>query len=216
MFIATCAACGPIYPDPQPQQQQQQPIGTTTSGPPGGGRDPWDDRAKPPPERASEPPPRPEPEPPPRNRGKLPTDMQDLLDSHNAMRAKHCAPPLAWSPKLAAYAQNWANAMRDRGCKFEHSRGNKFGENLAGGTSGTLDGRAVTAMWYDEVKIYSFKNGGFSMETGHFTQLVWRATTQVGCATSSCNGMDLWVCEYDPPGNVETMYRSNVLPTGCR
>ena len=43
---------------------------------------------------------------------------------------------------------------------------------LAAGTTGTLDGRAVTAMWYDEVKGYSFQQPGFSMQTGHFTQVV--------------------------------------------
>jgi hypothetical protein len=28
--------------------------------------------------------------------------------------------------------------------------------------------------------------------------------------------MDIWVCEYDPPGNWERQYRENVLPVGCR
>jgi hypothetical protein len=71
-------------------------------------------------------------------------------------------------------------------------------------------------MWYDEIKQYSFPNGGFSMQTGHFTQVVWRETTQMGCATATCRGMDIWVCEYDPPGNVQGMYRQNVLRQGCR
>jgi hypothetical protein len=53
------------------------------------------------------------------------------------------------------------------------------------------------------------------MDTGHFTQVVWRATTHVGCGTASCTGLVLWVCNYDPPGNVERGYRANVLPPGC-
>ena len=160
--------------------------------------------------------PRPPPTPPAPPPGpKLSPDAQALLDTHNAVRARHCAAPLAWSPKLAEVAQAWANSLRDQGCKFGHS-GGRYGENLAAGTAGTLDGVAVTRMWYDEVKLYKFPDGGFSMQTGHFTQVVWRGTTMLGCGRSRCNNMDIWVCEYDPPGNVQGMYRQNVLPEGCK
>lgn len=144
-----------------------------------------------------------------------PAGMQALVDAHNRARARHCAAPLTWSPALAEVAQRWANALRDQGCKFGHS-GGTYGENLAAGTAGTLDAESVTAMWYDEVGLYNFASGGFSMKTGHFTQVVWRDTTQVGCAVATCRGMDIWVCEYDPPGNVQGQYRQNVRPTGCK
>ena len=145
----------------------------------------------------------------------LPAVAQALLDAHNKVRAQHCAPALAWSPKLAQVAQQWANTLKSQGCKFGHS-GGQYGENLAAGSTGSLDGKAVTDMWYDEIKQYTFPNGGFSMQTGHFTQVVWRETTQMGCATTTCRGMDTWVCEYDPPGNVDSMYRQNVLRPGCK
>jgi hypothetical protein len=110
-------------------------------------------------------------------------------------------------------AQAWADSLKNQGCKFGHS-GSQWGENLAAGTSGTLDGNAVSAMWYDEVKLYNFNGGGFSMETGHFTQVVWRGTKQIGCGVTTCRGMDVWVCNYDPPGNVDRGYKANVLPKG--
>jgi len=72
-------------------------------------------------------------------------------------------------------------------------------------------------IWYDEVKIYDFKKPtGFSMDTGHFTQLVWLDTTQVGCGMVQCKGNDIWVCQYETPGNWEGQFREKVLPSSCK
>jgi uncharacterized protein YkwD len=217
--LTLLVACGPIYKDPpaQPQQPQQPPSqGAYQSGPPGGAADPEPTNGGPAPTPDPAPTPAPRPLPPKSQSSNIPTAMQTLVDAHNAHRARHCAGPLAWSPKLAQAAQSWADALKAQGCKFGHKPRNPYGENLAAGTSGTLDGQAVADMWYDEVKLYKFPNGGFSMQTGHFTQVVWRQTTQIGCGVATCNGMDIYVCEYDPAGNVDTMYRQNVLPAGCR
>jgi len=143
------------------------------------------------------------------------SEAQQLVDAHNAVRALHCAAPLTWSAKLAQVAQAWANALRDKGCAFGHS-GGQFGENLAAGTTGMMGPEAVVQMWYEEVKDYKFPDGGFSMQTGHFTQVVWRGTKQVGCGKSQCKGMDIWVCNYDPAGNWDGQYRDNVKPRGCK
>ena len=137
-----------------------------------------------------------------------------LLAEHNRLRERHCAPPLAWSPRLEKSAQAWANHLRDSGCNLEHSTG-KLGENLAAGSVGSFDGGGVVRYWYDENAKYSFAKGGFSSETGHFTQVVWRGTRELGCAKAQCNGMDLWVCQYDPPGNFQGEFPENVKPTTC-
>ena len=227
LAASVLVACGPIYKDPQPANPPQQPPAPPgeshyQSGPPGGGADPEPVAAPAPPPARPEPAraePAGRPAPPPAQTATktgAPAAMQAIVDAHNEYRARHCAAPLTWSPKLAQVAQAWAESLKAQGCKFGHKPRNTYGENLAAGTSGTLDGRAVVGMWYDEVKLYQFPNGGFSMQTGHFTQVVWRGTTQIGCGVTTCNGMDIWVCEYDPYGNVETMYRQNVLPTGCR
>ncbi len=141
---------------------------------------------------------------------------QRFVAAHNADRAKHCAPPLTWSPKLEQVAQKWADSLRTQGCKFGHSGNNSYGENLAAGSSGILDPEATVKMWYDEIAKYKFPDGGFSMETGHFTQVVWKGTSQVGCGKSTCNGMDIWVCNYEMAGNWEGQYRDNVLALGCK
>lgn len=196
-------ACGPIYQSPPPPPQTSRTDAPDPSGRWGGARDP-------------------DPEVRERSRGPeatqpsgAPPAMVAIVRAHNEVRAKHCAGPLSWSPKLAAVAQDWASSLKTQGCKLRHKPANTFGENLAAGTSGMLDGGAVASMWYDEVKHYQFPTGGFSMQTGHFTQVVWRQTTQIGCAVTACNGIDIWVCEYDPPGNVDTLYQQNVLPRNC-
>ncbi|ORY95871.1 CAP domain-containing protein [Syncephalastrum racemosum] len=115
------------------------------------------------------------------------------LQLHNKYRAQHSADPLTWSSELAQYAQKWAD-----GCVFEHSKGD-YGENLAQGYD-SVDS-AITA-WYDEYKDYDYSNPGFTEGTGHFTQVVWKGTKQLGCALSDCSGKPLYVCEYSPAGNI--------------
>ena len=137
------------------------------------------------------------------------------VKAHNEARAKHCAQPLEWSPAIAKVAQKWAEQLKAKGCVFGHSGNEKYGENLAAGTIGALDPESTVAMWYDEIKLYKFPNGGFSGKTGHFTQLVWTDTTQVGCGHVQCNGNDVYVCNYNPPGNWDGQYREHVLPKSC-
>lgn len=142
--------------------------------------------------------------------------MTKVLDEHNRYRANHCAPALSWSDELAAAAQAWAERLRDTGCQFEHSS-TKYGENLAAGTPGHLPPEDVVRMWYDEIADYDFASGKFEASTGHFTQVVWKSSTRLGCGmVSDCNGMDIWVCQYDPPGNYEGKYDDNVVPTTCK
>jgi len=124
------------------------------------------------------------------------------LALHNKYRESHGVPPLKWSAAVAKSAQ----AHADR-CVFAHSISSPFGENLAWGHD-TID-RAITD-WYNEVGLYNFAAPGFSMATGHFTAMVWRATAELGCALGNCPGQRLWVCQYDPPGNMMGAFPANV------
>ena len=74
-------------------------------------------------------------------------------------------------------------------------------------------GTTFVKMWYDEVSMYNFNKPGFGMDTGHFTQVVWKATTRVGCGIAmSNNGKVYAVCQYTPPGNYNNEFKLNVLP----
>jgi uncharacterized protein YkwD len=139
-----------------------------------------------------------------------------LLAAHNRYRASHCAPPLVWSPKLAAFAQAWADRLARKGCRLEHRSRSPYGENLAAGTASIMRAQDAAAGWYGEVRKYRFGRGGFSLATGHFTQLVWIQSRRLGCGSARCGDLRVWVCNYDPPGNFEGLFAENVKPSSCR
>ena len=134
---------------------------------------------------------------------------------HNVFREKHQSPPLVWDSGIATMAQNWASK-----CVFQHDTNRAFGENLYGkwGKSKapinqTNVFRAATQTWYDEVKNYNYSKPDFSPTTGHFTQVVWKSTTRLGCAIAQCPGNFIFVvCKYFPAGNVLGRFTENVLP----
>jgi len=139
------------------------------------------------------------------------TFEDDMLKAHNFFRKEHNATDLKWNDTSARFASKWAD-----GCEFEHS-GGPTGENLA---IGYQNATANVDAWALERTKYSWKDPGFDEETGHFTALVWRNTTSVGCGRTNCDGQNdihgwLVVCEYYPPGNVVgadgQYFKDNVL-----
>jgi hypothetical protein len=146
--------------------------------------------------------------------------QNQVLSTTNKDRALNQAPPLVWNAQLAQFAQNWAN-----NCTWAHS-GGPYGENLFGmwssatTTNYTSQTPYAINAWYQEISSYDFTKPGFYEATGHFTQLVWKSTTAVGCAwnTVPCmnNGYNFFkfVCEYNPPGNIigGNYFQLNVLP----
>ena len=103
--------------------------------------------------------------------------------------------------------------------KFEHSDSKErhnCGENIeySYGDDGRLglQGEGATKMWYDEIKDYDFNKPGFSMKTGHFTQVVWKSSTKLGCGKATEGNKVYIVCHYCPAGNYEGEFAQNVLP----
>jgi hypothetical protein len=148
---------------------------------------------------------------------------QEMLTSQNANRRLHCALPFTWSNTLVAAAQTWANKCThdpNNPANFAHdpnARANGQGENLAWGT-GNFTAQSAVNLWYGEGSQYNYSAPGFSSATGHFTQMVWKGSTQLGCAMANCSGETLWVCRYSPAGNITNpgQFQQNVLPTSCR
>lgn len=130
--------------------------------------------------------------------------IEAILAEHNKYRAEVGVPPLQWSENLAASAQQWANHLAVTGTFNQHSGA---GENLANSTAGAYSVTQLIDLWGNE-KQY-FKNGIFPdvstttdwKNIGHYTQVIWRNTREVGCGLASGHGNDVLVCQYNPAGN---------------
>lgn len=134
-----------------------------------------------------------------------------ILASHNRERAKLGAQPLVWNGDLSAKAKVWADHLAKTG-KFEHSPDElgaaPVGENLWMGTAGYYQPESMVGLWIDEKQYFKpgvFPNNsrtGNIEDVGHYTQLVWGRTYEVGCALSSNRSDEYLVCRYRQAGNV--------------
>ena len=116
-------------------------------------------------------------------------DYKDqCLTHHNIHRTNHSAPALTWSDSLASTAQKIASS-----CKFEHDvemDGGGYGQNIASGMGQDNVSAVITELWYnDEMEAFGNQYG---MQTpgmenfelwGHWSQIVWKGSREVGCAT---------------------------------
>ena len=109
---------------------------------------------------------------------------KDLLDRHNYYRAKHQAANLERLAALETIAQSYSEKLVTLGYLVHSSNtlnGNYIGENLYFGYNAGYLGTKPVDAWYDEIKDYDFAKSEFTSGTGHFTQVVWKNTKQVGC-----------------------------------
>ncbi|MGD1907079.1 MAG: CAP domain-containing protein [Leptolyngbyaceae cyanobacterium] len=138
---------------------------------------------------------------------------QELLAAHNQYRTAVGATALTWSPALATTAQQWADQLAANGGSLAHSdrsQRNGAGENLAAG--GPPDAYSLTDLvdlWGAEQQYFisglpfpAVSTTGNWADVGHYTQIIWRNTTEVGCGVAIGGGQEILVCHYNPPGNV--------------
>ena len=117
--------------------------------------------------------------------------------------------------QLCTFAQNWVNRLANED-KMYHSSGSGFGENIffqQGSECNMKIGITATNLWYNEVSMHNYSSNQFVYETGHFTQVVWKNSTELGIAKAvSGSGKCYISANYKPPGNYEGQFIENVLP----
>ncbi|CAF1064353.1 unnamed protein product [Adineta ricciae] len=141
--------------------------------------------------------------------------VHEALQVHNDLRRKHGVEPLRLNNDLCKLAQQWANHLVTTGA-LVHSktkyRNEPVGENLRC-QSWPVTGKEITETWYNESKKYDYHNRQlYQSETGHFTQVVWKNSQEVGFAQAQGPSMNFAVAMYYPAGNFLGEYEKNVFP----
>ena len=152
--------------------------------------------------------------------------MQELeLKQHNYLRSLHGVPPLKLNEELNQIAQKYAeklakqralNHSKDSDRYLKGKKGEWVGENLfASFSSSTIiyNSGSMSDSWYSEIKDYNFDTGKSTGVVGHFTQLVWKDSKEVGFGLGFAKGYVVGVANYYPGGNfnMDTTFKEQIL-----
>ncbi|VDM35801.1 unnamed protein product [Hydatigera taeniaeformis] len=148
----------------------------------------------------------------------LPTNLEraQILEAHLRIREDVWPPAsnmmlMEYSMELEHLADYWASR-----CEFEHPDSRIFphyhdlGQNLAIFGSLTPTFTEAVCGYNKERKYYHYHNHSCTGRCGHYTQMVWATSNQLGCAMRRCDGLRsdwgnpqyLSVCQYKPDGNI--------------
>lgn len=144
---------------------------------------------------------------------------QDIILSlqvHNDARKEVGVTELSWSNSLAEDALLWAKNLALKDDMYHSSNESRpgQGENLSysyrssngNPTFSETPGKEASTAWYNEIKDYTYAEIGSSKNAnvviGHYTQMIWNTTTEVGMARAvSTSGSVYVVARYSPQGN---------------
>ena len=146
-----------------------------------------------------------------------PAELVGITLAHNNARAAVDTatplPALEWDPVLADYAKTYLMKCIDNEAPtglvdHDPDRSNVAGYQYIGeniyASSGGASGEDAVANWISEKANYNYANNTCNGVCGHYTQVVWRNTTHLGCALYNCQGLQFpstILCDYGPGGN---------------
>ncbi|XP_058232004.1 cysteine-rich venom protein [Hemibagrus wyckioides] len=110
---------------------------------------------------------------------------------------------MSWSDEVAASAQRWVDT-----CAMAHGPPSsrmlgdyQMGENLLQ-SSNILSWTDVVTAWHNEVANYNYPKGSTNGKSiGHYTQVIWFGSYEVGCGVAKCGGLYFYDCQYYRAGN---------------
>lgn len=134
-----------------------------------------------------------------------------ILALHNRERAAVGAPPLVWDPALAEAAASYGPALAALGRLAHSPRETRPGqrENLAMGSASHYGPEHLVGLWVEEKRYFqpgtfpAVSRTGEWKDVAHYTQMIWKGTTNVGCAMYVAAGRNYLICRYSPPGNAD-------------
>jgi hypothetical protein len=132
------------------------------------------------------------------------------LETHNEARSAVGMEPLAWSDRLAVDAAAWARYLAANDL-YDHATPDQRrgqGENLWKGPRDQWPAREVIGFFLAEQRDFHFgtfpdiSHTGQWRDVGHYAQVIWPETREVGCAIAYTASDEVLVCRYWPAGNV--------------
>lgn len=141
------------------------------------------------------------------------------MEVHNEFRAEHGVPPLVLSKEISKYSQKWAEDLAKKDA-LAYSLNQNYGESVYCGwspdPSTKIKARDCVEKWYSEINNFSFGREPDVLTCGHFTQIVWKGTREVGIGSAKSKSGKLYVvANYYPPGNYSGQFIKNVYPPGA-
>ena len=152
-----------------------------------------------------------------------------LLDQHNKYREMHGVENLTLDNELIKLAQDYSAVLAYKEDIYsiipsgnKNKRKEIVGENIFTCTSilkiPCYEENSTKPVddWYNEINFYNYDDPGFTLDTAHFTQVIWKNTSKIGCGASvRTDGVTYKVvCNYYTAGNIVNpeQYTENVLP----
>ena len=138
---------------------------------------------------------------------------EEILKKHNEIRKAHGSPELTLNIVLNNMAQNYAKQILDsqgrKAFPINIYNDSAVGENVI--ISSKKEPNEIFEKWYNEKNLYDFSLNKFQKGTGHFTQIVWKTTKEVGFGLEADDKNNICcVALYYPGGNVIGEFSSNV------
>ncbi|XP_052831342.1 Golgi-associated plant pathogenesis-related protein 1 [Octopus bimaculoides] len=143
--------------------------------------------------------------------------QQDVLEAQNCYRQNHGCPEMVTSVELCRDAQSWADYIGEKGY-IQYSETSGVGENigLLELNGKTPSGKELVKKWYEEIHHYDFDKPQWRKGCQHFSQMLWRSTTEFGVGLAKMKKKDQYVVviQYRPPGNnnLPGEFRKNIPP----